>query len=123
MDESLYRLLNKLKERCGVYIGGKSLVRLVDFVDGYIECMYERDGVVPKFLYGFQQFVENYYGLQDVSVPRHWSNIILFFNVREEDAFDEFYKLLEKFLIETKDINIDDYVKQYSEEQIKRWNK
>lgn len=99
MDSRLINLLKILQERHGVFIGKKSLDHLVTFVSGYIKCIYDQDGVPPIFLPGFQEFVEMHYDISgNVHVFRHWSEIISFFSTTEEEAFDEFYKLLEVFL-------------------------
>ena len=99
MDNRLRALLNTLRERPGVYIGGKILGRLVSFSCGYVQCLFELEGKMPIFLQGFQQFVEEYYGLQDIShVFQGWSKIIEFFSPTEEIAFDRFYMLVDLFL-------------------------
>ncbi|MDR1563943.1 MAG: hypothetical protein LBS74_03190 [Oscillospiraceae bacterium] len=99
MDDKLKNLLEELHKRPGVYIGRKSLEKLLNFVYGYIHCMYEYSGTNPVFLHGFQQFIEEYYDLQDnTHVFRNWSEIISFFNATEEEAFDEFYRLVDVFL-------------------------
>ena len=62
--------------------------------------MSVRDGVCPEGFQKFQVFVEKYYDLhQNINTNRHWSDIIKFFNQNEEEAFDEFYRLLDDFLV------------------------
>jgi len=91
-------LLSDLKERSVAFIGEKSLSRLLSFITGYIYCVHEREGVVLDFLPGFQEFIEMHYGLKDNShVFQHWSKIISFFTSTDEEAFDEFYKLLNQY--------------------------
>jgi len=84
-----------------LYFGRKKLEPIADLIGGYILCMQERDGVPPKFLQGFQEFVERRYNLRsdDVAfgVHRHWTDIIIFFTVDDEDAFDTFYRLIDEF--------------------------
>jgi hypothetical protein len=92
--DSLSRLLHNIKENPGAVIGKKSLDRLSTFVYGYLCCMYERDGVYPAFLPGFQEYVEERYGIH---TAHHWSEIIQFFCKSEEEAFGKFYELLDEF--------------------------
>lgn len=99
MDEKLLEFLNFLQKSYGAYIGKKNLERLITFISGYIHGVYVERGIRLQFLPGFQKFVENYYDLKDnIHVFRHWSGIISFFNSTEDEAFDEFYILLNEFL-------------------------
>ena len=99
MNKEIYKLLIKIKEKPGVFFGKKSLNKLVDCVYGYVFCMYERDKIHPEFLPYFQEFIEKEYNLnKNIYVFRHWSDIILFVTPTEEEAFDEFYKMVERYL-------------------------
>ena len=97
MDKRLYDLLQLIKEKPAAFYGKKSLDQLVTHVSGYIHCMYDMEGVHPEFLPGFQEYIEKYYNVQRL---RHWSEIIKFFSVTEESAFDRFYEHVEEFLKE-----------------------
>ena len=91
-------LLDDLRKRPLPLIGKKSLDRLTACLSGYIYCIYEKEGRVLEVLPGFQEFVERHYNLHNnIYVFRHWTDIICFFTATEEDAFDEFYKLLDEF--------------------------
>ena len=92
--EELNKLLLDIKERYGLYIGKKSLDRLTTFINGYMHCMFMRDGDCPPFLPNFQEFIADRYGIQS---SHHWSSIIQFHSIYEEDAFDQFYELLDEF--------------------------
>lgn len=82
-----------------MYIGEKNLDRLTTFVCGYIHGVYIETGILLQFLNGFQEYVEAHYGLADnENVFQHWSEIISFFNATKEEAFDEFYALMDAFL-------------------------
>lgn len=94
MPEYINRLLRDVQKNPGIYLGKKSLERLVFFLSGYMYCMDERSESTAHYLPGFQEFIEEYYNIQSV---HHWSEIIRFFCVTEEDAFDEFYRLLDEF--------------------------
>jgi hypothetical protein len=94
LDNNITRLLADIKKRPGVYIGKKSLDRLATFISGYMCCVHERDGASPEYLPGFQEFIAERYNIHSV---HGWPEIIQFFNVTEEDAFDEFYRLLNTY--------------------------
>jgi len=98
MTRTFEELLQDIKNRPGVYLGKKKLDGLATFLSGYMCCLNDRNIVDYGNLKGFQEFIEKHYELQDnVKVCRHWSDIISFFNETEEEAFDEFYVLLEQF--------------------------
>ena len=99
MDKRIHELLLKLRGCPGIYVGKKSLDKLATFVCGYVQCLSEIDGVEPVFLAGFQEYVEEYYHLNDNAyLIRNWTGIITFFSTTEEEAFDKFYEILGQFL-------------------------
>ena len=94
MNEELKAMLERLHSRPELYIGGRLLTRLLDFMDGYVHCMFVRDGEIPSFLpYDFHAFVLDYYGLE--SSFRGFADVIRFFETSEENAFERFFELLE----------------------------
>ena len=94
MPDYVEKMLLDIQKCPAMYIGKKSLDYLVTYLAGYMWCVFERDGEMPDYLPGFQKFVENYY---DIKSARHWSQIIKFFCMKEEEAFDMFYQLLYEF--------------------------
>lgn len=98
MNKELYMIINKVKEKPGLYIGEPSLSKLYIFILGYIQCMRERDKDSPEFLSYFQNYIEVQYKINKTLIFRHWSDIILFFNANEEEAFFEFYVKMEEYL-------------------------
>ncbi len=98
MNTEISELLQDIKKRPAVYVGRKTFNGVSEHIEGYINCMYVRDGIYPECFQGFQEFIEKYYDLDNnVNTNRHWSDIIKFFNPSEEGAFEEFYMLIEKF--------------------------
>lgn len=99
--KKILNLLQILKIKYGMFIGKKSLERLVAYIGGYEHCLIERgeniSGLRMGFLPGFQEYIENRY---NIHTDHHWSNIIQFFCNSDEEAFDTFYKLLDEFLAE-----------------------
>jgi hypothetical protein len=97
VDETVYALLQKIRNRYVIYIGEKSLKSLLAFIYGYMECMRERDNTSPAFLgIEFQSYIANLYGI----AKPHWSDIIRLNSKTEEEAFDKFYEHMEQFLRE-----------------------
>lgn len=94
MQENIKKLLTDIKKRPGVYFGKKTLTDLSIFLSGYMCCTFERDGGTLEYLPGFQEFIEKRY---NIKIARHWSEIICFFSFTEEDAFDQFYMLLDEY--------------------------
>ncbi|MEG5060557.1 hypothetical protein QUB60_22095 [Microcoleus sp. A2-C5] len=97
-SEYLLDLLQRIKQRPGMYLGKCSITRLRAFLDGYGMARAELD--VPRSqqehdLNGFQEWIQERY---QITSTHGWDSIILFFSVDEKDALDKFFKLLEEFL-------------------------
>ena len=72
MDE-LYELLQKIKERPGMYLGKKTLEGLSFFLSGYVSCLLVYDQSLlmrPGFFMGFQEYVQVKYST--VSSMANW---------------------------------------------------
>ncbi|MCL2512690.1 MAG: hypothetical protein FWF08_02210 [Oscillospiraceae bacterium] len=96
MDKNLYLLLQEIRKKYGMFFGCKSLRRLLDFINGYIECICDRDGVHPEYL--GMDFLVYIADLYNVSENKHWSSIIISNSKSDEEAFDKFYEHMEEFL-------------------------
>lgn len=92
MEKQFKKLLKDIKSRPGVYFGKKDLDSLITFLWGYVACLEQSYDV--SFLVGFQGFVEKYY---KISGFWNWVQIVCFFNVDEDSAFDCFFELLKQF--------------------------
>jgi len=80
-------IIEKIRQKPGLYIGKKNLDHLATFMSGY-ECalnIVSQD--FPYFDSKFQRFIESKYGL--TYCTSHWSKIISA-NTTEEEAFDLF---------------------------------
>lgn len=105
MNSEIKQLLIDIKNKPGMYIGEKSLDKLVTFVSGYMHCMNQRDKIFTNDFEGFQEFIEKNYDIyNNVHFFEHWSVIIEFFCSIKENAFDKFYELLEESLEEIGDV-------------------
>lgn len=98
-------MLIDIKNKPGMYIGEKSLNKLVTFVSGYMHCLSQRDKFFTNDFEGFQEFVEKHYDIyNNIHLFQHWSGIIEFFCSTQENAFDKSYELLGEFLEKSGDV-------------------
>lgn len=82
------------------FYGKRTLKNMMIFVLGYTYRSWEDNECDLEFLPEFDEFVLEYYGLKDnPKISQNRIDIINFFSESEEKSLDEFYKLLEKFLI------------------------
>lgn len=92
--KELIKLLYKIKERPGMYIGYKSLSSLADFVNGYLFARSE-SGIEIDFFEEFNTWIAEKYCIKST---HDWSRIIIFYYPAPEKAFDKFYEHLEEYL-------------------------
>ena len=96
----IFRVLYEIRKKPALYFGGrKSLSLIRAFINGYLEKQREIDPDCHDTfaLNGFQEFVQNKYGLGTMCV-QSWDRIIDFYNSSDDMAFDTFYELLDEFL-------------------------
>lgn len=94
--DKLYDLLQKIRVRPGLYIGRPSLTLLHGFIIGYIyrDCLDNANS--GNCLDGFREFVAARY---EMNTDHGWADFIQFFNINDEqEAFNEFYRLLDEFI-------------------------
>jgi hypothetical protein len=98
--EYFFGLLQRIKERPGMYLGSPSITRLRSFLDGYGMARAELclpDSEEEQELEGFLEWIQERY---KITSNHGWDRIILFFSADEKDAFDKFFNLVEEFLAE-----------------------
>ena len=93
----IYELLLKIKERPGMYLGKKSIIRLNMFISGYYLRQYEIDYSYRSILEKFGDFV-NDYCLTNARAAGWATNIYRYAKKDDEKAFDLFFELLDEFL-------------------------
>ena len=101
-SEYFFDLLQRIKQRPGMYLGKCSITRLRAFLDGYETARAELgfpDTEQQQQLDGFQEWIQERY---QITSTHGWDSIILFFSVDEKDALDKLFKLLEEFLYQAK---------------------
>ncbi|HIR23132.1 MAG TPA: hypothetical protein IAB32_05015 [Candidatus Scatosoma pullicola] len=94
--KTYYDKVIEIKKKPLMFLGTISLTKLKSFMDGYMNCLYEITGKydLGKFQ-GFQEWIEDRYFHRRIN--RNWARIICFFSDSEEEAFWEFYRLLEEY--------------------------
>lgn len=100
MLEKIIDMLYEIKDRPGVHIGKKSLERLAMYLTGYVSCMVEMTNEITYFLIELQDYVSNYY---EIDSDQYWVDIIRFYTLSEDEAYDKFYELLDEFIKSKKD--------------------
>ena len=94
--DKVYRLLQEIRKRPGLYLGKPSIERLGSFLDGYYHYEFELNGMCePDCLVGFREYIQKKYELR---TPHDWVNVIQCFSYSEQDALDIFYKALDQYL-------------------------
>lgn len=92
----LYDILQQIRKRPKMFLARCSLKYLNTFLNGYVKCMNHTDPECNyKFYPGFQEFIQKRY---NITTEKHWVDIIEFYNLDDEIAFEEFFKLLDEFL-------------------------
>lgn len=94
----IYEVLQKIKDRPGIYIGNSSITVLRHFLVGYKfarnELGVELNQEEADFYDNFQPWIQQHF---KVKTSNSWANIILLFTRDEKDAFNRFFALLEEF--------------------------
>ena len=87
------------QKRESMYYGKKSLENMKIFFIGYMYDEEESFNMKKDFLPELQDFVLDYYQLnENEKVYQTWDKIICFFNSTDELAVDEFYTILDLYL-------------------------
>ncbi len=97
-SEYLYGLLQRIKERPGMYLGRRSLTRLSMLLMGYSLARQELGLPLTeqeKKFGGFQEWIQSRF---KITSSQGWDSIIVFYSADERDALDNFFRLFEQFL-------------------------
>ena len=93
-QNSLTGFLEMIQERTSMYIGGRTIVHLKAFLDGWF--FGREDDISDSYLLGdFQEWVQDRYKIKST---QSWAQIILFYSTDEYDALSNFFKLWSRFL-------------------------
>lgn len=95
---NLYKTLQKIREKPGMYIGKPSLSDLFMFIVGYEFARGELEIELTKeeedFHQKFQPWLQEKYQIKTVN---SWAKIISVYSVDEKEGFEKFFKLLDEF--------------------------
>lgn len=97
---SLYQLLQKIKERPGMYIGYPSVSDLFMFLCGYKRACQDMELPLSdeeQEFHEFQPWLQKRFG---VNTSASWAKIILLYSGNETHAFEMFFELQEEFIKE-----------------------
>lgn len=93
-----YEVLQKIKDRPGMYIGKPSITILRYFLVGYAFAREELELELAEedadFYEHFQPWIQKHF---NVRTTNSWANIILLFTRDEKSGFESFFKLLDEF--------------------------
>ncbi|NEP12532.1 MAG: hypothetical protein F6K14_20450 [Symploca sp. SIO2C1] len=106
--ENLFELLEKIRQKPGLYIGSPSVTALRYFLVGYKFARQEM-GILPTeleldFYQEFQPWLQRHFQIQTTN---SWDNILLFKYIDEKTSFANFFQLLEVFFQREKSQDID----------------
>ena len=121
MKSGLFEILDKIKNKPGMYIGNSSVSDLFIFLAGYKTARREL-GIEPtaeeiEFYQNFHEFIETKY---QVKTANFWAKIIMLYSRDEKEGFENFFNLLTEFkqkklnlLEDNLDNLVSDKVKQF----------
>lgn len=95
---NFYDLLEKIREKPGMYLGSPSVSALFHFLQGYKVALMEA-GISPnKELQEFGEFQSWLAKRESINISASWAKIIIFQSIDERDGFDNFFKFFDEFL-------------------------
>ena len=96
IEKNIQDFIEKTRIKPALFIVEKSITKYRAFMDGWI---FDKYSDIPDFyiLREFQDWIQKRY---EISSTHHWSQIILFYSLNEQEAFDKFLDLWDQFLAE-----------------------
>lgn len=97
-NEYLYNLIDRVKQRPGMYLGKTSITRFRMFLMGYSMARREMGLSLTeqeKEFGKFQGWVQKRF---NITSTQGWDSIILFYSEDEKDALNTFFELFQEFL-------------------------
>lgn len=96
-SEYLYDLIQRIKQRPGLYLGKRSIIRLNMLLLGYSQARMELGLPRTSQEIEFDKFQDWIQERFKITSSHGWDSIILFYSIDERDALDKFFDLFEKF--------------------------
>ena len=97
IDKSVVSFIEKTRSKPALYLGKKSLTAYRAFIDGWMFDKWDNINDA-SLLRDFQTRIQERYNIR---TSHHWSDIILFHSLNDQEAFDHFCELWDEFLAET----------------------
>lgn len=98
---SVKELLEMLRERTPMYIGGRSIFQLQAFIDGWL---FDREVLDEDLLDQFYQWLVKRF---NITSSQSWAKIILFYSTDEVSALENFFKYFDDFIEQTEIVTKD----------------
>ena len=86
-------LLDAIIKRPGMFVGNRSIDRIGIYLDGYVLCARFH---LPDWDDTYREFEEFVWEEYEIDI-RRWFDVINFYSTTEQDAFDNFVKMVNKF--------------------------
>lgn len=99
-SEYLYEMLNRIKQRPGMFLGNCSITRLRAFLDGYMGARADLGLPLTQQEQEFNSFQEWIQTRFKITSSQGWERIILFYSSDEKNALNNFFDLFESFVNE-----------------------
>ncbi len=96
-NEYLYEMVEKIKQRPGMFLGKCSITRLRAFLDGYMGSREDLGLPPTREEIEFNDFPEWIQRRFKISSSHGWDSIILFHSADERDALNNFFELFQQF--------------------------
>ncbi len=96
-DEYLYEMLERIKQRPGMFLGKCAITRLRAFLDGYMGARVDLGLPPTSQELEFNQFQEWIQSRFNITSDHGWDNIILFYSNDERDGLNNFFELFEQW--------------------------
>ncbi|OUL26906.1 hypothetical protein BV372_26135 [Nostoc sp. T09] len=96
-DEYLYEMLERIKQRPGMFLGKTSITQLRAFLDGYMSSRADLGLPPTQQEIQFNQFQDWIQTRFKITSSHGWDSIILFYSADEKDALNNFFELFEQF--------------------------
>jgi hypothetical protein len=94
----LFELLDKIRVKPGMYIGGTSVTDLFMFIGGYKTAQHEfgipLTDAEKRFYREFQPWLQQRLRM---TTSRSWAKMLEFRSINQQEAFEAFFKQLDEF--------------------------
>ena len=96
---NLVEFISTIQSRTPMYIGGRTIIHLKAFIDGWF---YGKEEEIDDsyLLDDFQEWIQKKYNIRS---SHSWDRIIAFYSTDECKALENFFQLFDEFITNKKD--------------------